>query len=146
MSIFVKFAKKYFEEASKDLERAKRAMNLGDYPREVFYAQQCVEKSVKALLEARRRVVYNHGPEPVAHLLESYRDEWSEELEQVVAALEYLSEYYTRARYPFLLRGEVISPCELIDAAVASKGVEPAERALRVIGCFWGNVKLKYCG
>lgn len=134
MSIFVKFAKKYFEEASKDLERAKRATNLGDYPQAVFYAQQCVEKSVKALLEARRRVVYNHGPELVAHLLEAYRDEWSEELEQVVAALEYLSEYYTRARYPFLLRGEVISPGELIDASIASKGVELAEKALRIVG------------
>jgi len=75
MSIFVKFARKYFEEASKDLERAKRAMNLGDYPQTVFYAQQHVEKSVKALLEARRRVVYNHGPELVTHFIEANRDE-----------------------------------------------------------------------
>lgn len=44
MGVFEKFAKKYFNEAVKDLERAKRAIELNDYSQAAFYAQQCVEK------------------------------------------------------------------------------------------------------
>ena len=32
MSIFIKFAKKYFEESLKDLERSEKALNSNDYP------------------------------------------------------------------------------------------------------------------
>jgi len=133
LSTFVKFAKKYFEEALRDLERARRALGFEDYPQAVFYAQQSVEKGVKALLEARRRVVYNHGAELVFYLTETYRDLWSDELEFVASALEFLSEYYSRARYPFLLRGEVVSPSEFIGRDVALKAVELAENSLKVV-------------
>jgi HEPN domain-containing protein len=37
-----------------------------DYPQAVFYAQQSVEKSVKAMLEAKRHVIYNNGPELIS--------------------------------------------------------------------------------
>ncbi|MEM4369431.1 MAG: HEPN domain-containing protein [Desulfurococcaceae archaeon] len=46
MSIFEKFARKYFEEALRDLERARRALQFNDYPQAVFYAQQCVVKCI----------------------------------------------------------------------------------------------------
>ena len=64
--MFEKFAKKFFEEAIRDLERARRALRFEDYPQSAFYAQQCVEKCVKAMLEARKRAVYNHGLELIA--------------------------------------------------------------------------------
>jgi len=134
MSVFIKFARKYYEEALKDLERSRRAMSLEDYPQAVFYAQQCVEKGVKALLEVKRRVVYNHGPELISYFVEAYKDEWYESLERIVAALEFLTEYYTRARYPFLIRGEVIGPSEFVSKDIAVKALELAEKALEVVG------------
>ncbi|MEM4870000.1 MAG: HEPN domain-containing protein, partial [Desulfurococcaceae archaeon] len=63
MSIFEKFARKYFEEALRDLERARRALQFNDYLQAVSCARRCVEKCVKALLEVKKRVVYNQGPE-----------------------------------------------------------------------------------
>ena len=39
VSVFDKFARKYFEEAVKDLARARRALSFGDYPSSVFYSQ-----------------------------------------------------------------------------------------------------------
>ncbi|MCD6368661.1 MAG: HEPN domain-containing protein [Thermoproteales archaeon] len=133
VSIFDKFAKKYFEEALRDFERAKRALSFNDYPQAIFYAQQSVEKAVKAMLEARKKVVYNHGPELISLLIDVFREEWSSELDIVVEALEYLTEYYTRSRYPFLLRGEVISPSDIINADIAKKGLMLAEKALDVV-------------
>jgi len=133
MTLFEKFAKKYFEEATLDLARARRALDAGDYPQAVFYAQQCAEKGAKAMLEARRRVVLNHGPEIISAFVEVFESEWSLELDTVVEALEYLTEYYTRARYPFVLRGEVLSPSDVVTRDVAERGLYLAERALKVV-------------
>ena len=50
VSIFKDFAKKYFLEAEIDLQRAKQSLKNKDYPMAIFFFQQCVEKSVNALL------------------------------------------------------------------------------------------------
>lgn len=136
MSLFMRFARKYFEEAVKDLERAKRALSFNDYPQAVFYAQQCVEKAVKAMLEVRKRVVYNHGPELIAVFSEVFSSEWREEYEIVVQALEFLQEYYTRARYPTLFRGEVYGPSDVVTEEIARRGIELAERVVEVVRDF----------
>jgi len=132
VSLFDEFARKYLEEAIKDLARAERALSLGDYPQAVFYAQQCAEKSVKAMLEAKRRIVYNHGPELVGVFVEVFEREWREEFNRVVEALEYLSEYYTRSRYPFVLQGRVLRPEDIVSRDIAEKGVSLARGALEV--------------
>ena len=136
MSIFIKFARKYFEEAVRDLQRAKRALGFEDYPQAAFYAQQCVEKAVEAMVEVKKRVVHNHGPELIAVFSEVFDDEWREEYGVVVQALEYLQEYYTRARYPSLFRGEVYGPGEVVTEDIARRGVELAEKALGVVEGF----------
>jgi len=136
VSLFMRFARKYFEEAVKDLERAKRALSFNDYPQAVFYAQQCVEKAVKAMLEVRKRVVYNHGPELIAVFSEVFSSEWREEYEIVVQALEFLQEYYTRARYPTLFRGEVYGPSDVVTEEIARRGIELAERVVEVVRDF----------
>lgn len=134
MSLFEKFARKYFEEAVKDLERAERAFKFGDHPQAVFYAQQSVEKAVKSMLESKKRVVYNHGPELIGIFVEVFEKEWVDEFNSIVEALEYLTEYYTRSRYPFILRGEVLSPDDIINRDIASKSINLASRALEVVG------------
>ena len=91
MSIFIKFAIKYFKEAKKDFERSKIAYERHDYPQCVFYAQQCVEKCVKAMLELKRKIVYNHGPELIATFIEVFGNEWVNEFNIIIEALEYLS-------------------------------------------------------
>ncbi|MEM1655671.1 MAG: HEPN domain-containing protein [Nitrososphaerota archaeon] len=133
MSIFQKFAKKYFDESLRDLERAKRAFMIEDYPQAVFYAQQSLEKGVKAMLEVRRRIVYNHGPELIGVFAEVFESEWRREFDHIMEALEYLMEYYTRARYPFLMRGEVLGPDDIVTRSVAERGIALAERALEVV-------------
>ncbi|WP_440059489.1 HEPN domain-containing protein [Thermogladius sp. 4427co] len=133
MSLFERFARKYFEEAVKDLGRAERAFNIGDYPQAVFYAQQCVEKAVKAMLESRKRVVYNHGPELIGIFVEVFEGEWVSDYNTIVEALEFLTEYYTRSRYPFVFKGNVLGPEDVIDMGVAAKGIELARKALGVV-------------
>lgn len=136
MTIFEKFARKYFEESIKDIERAKRAFEYGDYPQAIFFAQQSVEKGVKAMLEVKKRVVYNHGPELIGIFVDVFEDEWVQEFNHIVESLEYLTEYYTRSRYPFLLRGEVIGPEDIVSKEIAEKGLSLAEKTVEVVRNF----------
>ena len=133
MSLFIKFARKYFEESVKDLERAIRAFNLSDYPQSVFYAQQSVEKGVKAMLEVKRKVVYNHGPELIGIFSEVFSREWIDDYAVIIESLEFLTEYYTRARYPFLFKGVVYSPNDIISKEIAEKGIKLAKKVVEVV-------------
>jgi HEPN domain-containing protein len=136
LKIFREFARRYFEEAVKDLARAERAVEFSDWPQAVFYAQQCVEKAVKAMLELKMRVVYNHGPQLILAFTEAFRSEWRQEFNEIVEALEYLQEYYTRARYPVLFRGRVYSPEEMVTRDVAVKAIGMARRVLSIVRAY----------
>ncbi|MCX8187875.1 MAG: HEPN domain-containing protein [Nitrososphaeria archaeon] len=85
------------------------------------------------MLEIRRRVVYNHGPELIGIFVEVFEKEWQKEFDLIIEALEYLTEYYTRARYPFLMRGEVLGPDDIINREIVERGISLAERALEVV-------------
>lgn len=133
MSVFERFAKKYFEESLRDLERAGRALDQRDYPQAVFYAQQSVEEDVKSTLEVKRRAVYDHGPELIGIFVEVFEDEWRPESDRIIEGLEYLTEYYKRARYPFLIRG----------------GAGPrgrSDRGDRARGSRWRRGQWRWCG
>ncbi len=130
MGFYEEFAKRFYREALKDLERAQKALRDRDYPEAVFHAQQCVEKAVKAMIEARREYVYNHGPRLASIFARVFENEWSDEYDEVLDILGWFTEYYTRSRYPFLLRGRVVSPDEFIDEEVAREAIA---RALKVI-------------
>jgi len=133
VGFYEEFARRFFAEALKDLRRARRALNEGDYPEAVFHAQQCVEKAVKALIEAKREYPADRGPGLASALVRVYRDEWCQELEEVVDVLGWFTEYYTRSRYPFLLRGRVVSPDEFIDRGLAEEAITRAERVVRIV-------------
>ncbi len=134
MGIYEEFSRKYFLEARKDLKRAERAFEEGDYPESVFHSQQCVEKAVKALIEAKREYVFNHGPFLSSLFIRVYRDEWMDYFDYVVDCLEWFIEYYTRSRYPFLLRSRVYSPEEFITRELAEEALTRARRVLDIAG------------
>jgi len=129
---YEKFARKYFEEAEKDLKRALRSIEFEDYSESVFHLQQCVEKAVKAMIEAKRKYVYNHGPMLGTAFSDAFSDEWRDEFDMVLDVIGWFTEYYTRSRYPFLLRGEVVSPDEFIDKEVAEEALKRARGVLDV--------------
>ncbi len=132
MGFYEEFARKYFEEASHDFERARRSYREKDYPETVFHAQQCVEKAVKAMIEAKREFVYNHGPRLSSIFIRVFENEWRREYEEIVDILGWFTEYYSRSRYPFLLRGRVVSPSEYIDEEIANEALAKAEKVLNI--------------
>ena len=133
MSIYAEFARRFLEEARADLARARRALADEDYPLALFEAQQAAEKAVKAMLEAHRVWVRNHGPELVNEVLRTLAGVLPRnELEYVVEVLAELSEWYTRSRYPTVIRGRVYSPGELVTRDLAVSAVEKAEGVVAI--------------
>lgn len=133
MGFYEEFARRFYREALKDLERAQKALRDRDYPEAVFHAQQCVEKAVEAMIEARREYVYNHGPRLASIFTRAFENEWSDEYDEVLDILGWFTEYYTRSRYPFLLRGRVVSPDEFIDEEVAREAIAKALRVVKIV-------------
>lgn len=88
------------------------------------------------MLEIKKKVVYNHGPELISIFSEVFEKEWKNEFSIILDALEYLSEYYTRARYPMLLKGNIYGPADIVSKDIAINGVEHAKKALKVIEDF----------
>ncbi len=129
---YERFAKKYFEEAEKDLRRAFKSLKEGDFPESVFHSQQCVEKAVKAMIEARRKYVYNHGPILGTVFSDAFSDDWREEFDVILDTMGWFTEYYTRSRYPFLLRGEIVSPDEFIDKEIADEALKKAKEVMDI--------------
>ncbi len=132
MAIYKEFARKYLEIARRDLELSIDAFSKGDYPEAVFHAQQCVEKAVKAMIEAKKKYVYNHGPALIPVFEEAFSSEWRSEYDTVVEALDYLRDYYTSTQYPKLVGDKVLAPWDIVDRDIASKAIDYAKRVLEV--------------
>jgi len=139
MGFYEEFARRFYAEAAKDLERARRALSEEDYSESVFHSQQCVEKAVRAMFEARREYVYNHGPRLASIFARIFEGEWRDEYDEVVDILGWFSEYYTRSRYPFMLGGRIVSPDEFIDRGVAEEALSRAGRVLEIAGEYLRN-------
>ncbi|NPA85002.1 MAG: HEPN domain-containing protein [Crenarchaeota archaeon] len=114
--------------AEKDLERAERSFEYGDYPATTFWCQQAVEKALKALL------LLKAGSFPKAHSIRRLREELGEDLgldEATWSRAYELTQYYFIARYPDLVEGP---PDEVVSR-------ESAERALWTCRAVVGRAK-----
>ncbi|MDI6811092.1 MAG: HEPN domain-containing protein [archaeon] len=134
MEKFRDFAIKYLKIAEKDLGRAKRNLDFDDYEATIFYAQQCVEKSVKSILEIHGVFTKEHEISTQFALL-AKREKFDETFSRkILTALEFFKLDWSRTRYPFIFKGKVTAPEEYY-------GEEKAEQALRIAEEILDSVK-----
>ncbi len=84
------------------------------------------------MIESKREYVYNRGPRLASIFTRIFENKWREEFEEVVDIIGWFLEYYTRSRYPFMLRGKVVSPDEYIDEGIAKEALSKASRVLGI--------------
>ncbi|GFP29683.1 HEPN domain-containing protein [Candidatus Hakubella thermalkaliphila] len=89
----------WLEFADEDYRMAQLAMKEKIYNQVCFHSQQCVEKSLKALIEARQKVPKIHKLGDVlelclrlGYMLEQYQND-----------IEFIDKFYTSTRYPFIV-------------------------------------------
>ena len=132
MTFYEDFARAFLIEAKNDFDRANKAFNENDFPYAVFNSQQCVEKAVKAMIEAKREYVYNHGSRLASIFIRVFGDEWIDDYDEIVNIIGWFSEYYTKARYPFMFKGKVVTPSEYINREIAEESIRKAEKVLKI--------------
>ncbi len=88
----------WLRQATRDLEHARRSVELGDYEWACFAAQQAAEKAVKALYQKLGIEVWGHS---ISRMLEHLPDEHKPPRELVEKAKE-LDRHYIPTRYPNL--------------------------------------------
>src|SRR5512133_1437352 len=86
----------WMEQAKRDLEHARRALEGADYEWACFAAQQGAEKAIKALFLRTNRSAWGHS---VAALLQQLPSPWQPD-ESLIDAGKELDKHYIPARYP----------------------------------------------
>jgi len=86
----------WFRQALRDLEHARKSIDLGDYEWACFAAQQAAGKAVKALYQHLGVEVWSH---PVARMLENLPEGLKPPRDLVDKARE-LDRHYIPTRYP----------------------------------------------
>lgn len=130
------FAIAFMKEAREDVESAKRLLEARKYSRAVFFSQQAVEKSVKALLEMEKIFVAEHDL-ATFFMKFIYNNKKYQELKKerniILENINYFEGEWSKTRYPREVRGKVVVPTDLYDEHDASQAIEKSEETLKVI-------------
>jgi len=126
---FREYAKAFLNIAKKDNIRAKRALQLKDYPECFFYSQQSVEKSVKAMLEVK--LIYKKEHDIIADASNNLQD-LGNELDVVLNALDYLSGAWNMSRYPFFNGNNITTPEEFVTEEMCRQGINYSDEGISI--------------
>ncbi|ACR41663.1 HEPN domain-containing protein [Saccharolobus islandicus] len=126
---FREYAKAFLNIAKKDNIRAKRALELKDYPECFFYSQQSVEKSVKAMLEVK--LIYKKEHDIIADASNNLQD-LGNELDVVLNALDYLSGAWNISRYPFFNGNNITTPEEFVTEEMCRQGINYSDEVISI--------------
>lgn len=91
-------------ESEVDLDVAKITFEKEIYSRTIFFAQQCMEKIVKAALAAKGIFTTDHH---ISSLFSAVYSEEISEIDKLVEAIDSLEQYGARARFPLYRRGDL---------------------------------------
>jgi len=118
-------ASDWLRQALRDLEHAKRSLELGDYEWACFAAQQASEKAVKALYQKLGMEVWGHS---VSRMLQSLPEEHKPP-EGLIDKAKELDRHYIPTRYPnFHPEG---APMDYYTREDARRAIEYAEEVVR---------------
>ena len=124
-----KIHENWFIQACNDLEDARYLMDGRKYNSACFFAQQSVEKALKAfLLFAGADEVWGHS---VYELCNDSKD-FDRDFEEICEEVALLDKYYIPTRYPDALPGGI--PSLVYGIQDAKMAIEISEKALEFIG------------
>ncbi len=114
----------WLEQGKRDLESARKILDIGIYYVSAFYCHQAVEKVLKAAIMEKKRIV-----PPQDHNIKRLLFELEENPPQeIVKAVTRINPFYFVSRYPDAAAG---LPSEMIDKELAKELVNYAEMVVK---------------
>lgn len=129
---FRSFALAFLKEAKEDLESADELLEKKKYSRVVFFCQQAVEKSVKALLEMEKIFIAEHDLSTffVRFIYNNKRyNDIKKNLNNILEILDYFDGEWSKTRYPKEKKGKVVAPTEIYGKDDAEEAYKKANEA-----------------
>ncbi len=133
---FREFAIAFLKEAKEDLEVSKELLNSGRYARSVYSSQQCVEKTIKAILEMEKIFVAEHDLSSFFMKFICNNKKYGEyrgDLEKVLENLDFFEGEWSKTRYPKEKKGKVVTPTEYYDFDKAQKSYDKSNEVFKII-------------
>lgn len=134
--LFRDFAIAFWKTARNDLERAEDAMEERAFSYAVFHSQQCVEKTVKAMLEMEEVFTRDHDVSDIftIYFLKPEKGEDQRNiLYNILESLEWFKGKWTVSRYPSIKGGKVVIPGEDITETEALMALTRAKSVFEEI-------------
>ncbi len=128
-----KFIQSLIREAKVDLDSAKILFNAGKYARTIFFCQQALEKTAKAILFKKGHgVIISHD---VSTLLatEVLPKHENEDLKDAILFLAGLERMFSRTRYPISFKGKIVEPSKEFTKDIAEKMLARTVKAFNVL-------------
>lgn len=133
---FDEFAIAFLKESKEDLSVAEELIENKRFARSIFVSQQCVEKSIKALLEMENIFVSEHDLSGIfVKFIYSNKkyNKLKKELDTVLENLDYFEGEWSKTRYPKEQRGKVVSPIDIYDLGDAEYALLKAGEVFDII-------------
>ena len=133
---FRSFALAFFKEAKEDMETADELLESKRYSRSVFFSQQCVEKSIKSLLEMEKVFVAEHDLSTffVRFIYNNKNySAFKKSIQQILENLDYFEGEWSRTRYPRQKAGKIVVPTDCYDFRDARQAYDKAEEVYNLI-------------
>ena len=128
-------AKRWFQQALRDLKAANDSLTCGNYEWSCFQAQQAVEKAIKALLFAHGKRVWGHS---IVELLREL-EQFEEIPREFYTYARELDVHYIASRYPNAFPSGY--PAMYYDEVIAKKAIQFAQEIVN-----WVKKKLVSLG
>jgi len=117
--------------ALQHLERARRMLDLGDWPATVHYSQLAVENFAKSIISIYETPTWSHDPSnQLLKLLSKLPENLREEVRELVVIARELAAEHGRSSYGEPSRG--LTPEEIYSAEDAREAVAKALRAKQI--------------
>ena len=133
---FRKFALVFLKEAKEDLESAEDLLDSGRYSRVVFFSQQAVEKSVKALLEMEHIFVAEHDLSSFFVKFIYNNNSYNllkKAIKELLEIIDFFDGEASRTRYPSEKGGKVVAPSEIYNSEDGRGSLDKANQSYSII-------------
>ncbi|MEA1924601.1 MAG: HEPN domain-containing protein [Candidatus Altiarchaeota archaeon] len=126
------WAESWLKDAKRDLRSAQALHKEGLFEKTVYHSQQCIEKSVKAILICFGAFEKTHYVSTVLKEETSKKKLNNKNIEEVIRIAENMEPHMSLSRYPGISHDEIWLPYEEYDHEIAVESLNSGKKVMKI--------------